>query len=600
MEWKIKEKAPDEFLLKFPEIHPVISGLLYLRGITEPKEVERFLDPDYYEDLHDPFLMLGMKEGVERIAKALSSPDGRKEQIVVFGDYDADGVCASAILAETLKLLNADVDVYIPDREKDGYGINKKAIEEFIKQKVNLVITVDCGITNIQEAEFAKENGIDVIITDHHPVIENKIPQAAAVIDPKREDDSYPYKQLAGAGVAYKLVCGLFKYLSYPPRADFSQSGIKEILEKFGGAEGYLKWILDLAAIGTVADICPLSGENRVLVKFGLMVLEKNRRAGLSELLKISGLFSEGEKLSLNAHNIGFQIGPRLNAAGRMNHASSAYQLIAAKSSAEARELAMRLDESNRQRQKLVEQIIERIKNTCAFDDDNVIFDVSSDCPAGVAGLVAGKLTEEFNRPSFIMRQYLDGAVKGSARSTEILNENGYQLNKILTECKDILTRFGGHAQAAGFVLQKEKIGQFREKLNALFAPYAKFAQTKSSLDVDYMVKTEDISWELLEQVKNLAPFGEGNKEPILALRNVMIAESRIVGNEKKHLKLKFKLADKEGKIKLIDGIAFGAGETEIKTGDIVDIAFSLDENVWNGNRSMQLKVKDIKIAADC
>lgn len=587
MDWKIKERAPKSFLVKFPEIHPVIADLLYLREIVKPEDVELFLDPDYYEDLHNPFLMLGMKKGVERIIKALEL----KEKIIVFGDYDADGVCASAILAETLKLLDADVSAYIPDRGKEGYGMNRKALEELIEQKTSLIITVDCGITNIEEVEFAKENGINVIITDHHPVIENKIPRAVAVIDPKQENDPYPFKQLAGVGVAYKLVCGVFKYLD-------CHSGRDDKFISFGGHEGYLKWILDLVAIGTVADMCPLNGENRTLVKFGLTVLEKNQRMGLSELLKVSGLLPEGEKLSLKAYNIGFQIGPRLNAAGRMDHANSAYQLIVTKSPIEARELAMRLDESNRQRQKAVDQTIEAIKKTENLADGNVIFNSSSGCPAGIAGIVAGKLTEEFNKPSFIMCINSDDTVKGSARSTEIFNENGFKLDKILTECKDILTRFGGHSQAAGFGLHKDNIDKFRDKLNALFEPYRKFARAKSDLEVDFVLTPQDIDWDLLKQIQNLAPFGESNPEPLFALYNAQVSESKTVGNGKKHLKLKFKLEDKEGEAKYIDGIAFGMGESGINVGDVVNIAFYLDENIWNGNRSIQFKIKDIQLSS--
>ncbi|MFH1175563.1 MAG: DHH family phosphoesterase, partial [bacterium] len=437
MLWKIKEKAPEEFLLKFPEIHPVIANLLYQRKIIDHKKVEQFLCPDYYKDPYDPFLMLGMKKAIDRIIAAIFPPnrkaDDKKEKIVIFGDYDADGVCASALLSQTLILLGADVSVYIPNREAEGYGMNAKAIEEFSRQNVNLVITVDCGISNKKEVDLAKKEGIDVIITDHHPIVQD-VPDAFAVVDPKQKNDKYPFKFLAGVGVAYKLISALLKTLEMfsaslplregelegvPPQEDkFSipnKEEIKEKFQQFGGIDGYLKCMLDIVALGTVADVCPLIDENRTLVKYGLMILEKNWRLGIAELLKAAQIYDGKSELSLDTHSLGYQLGPRLNASGRIDHANTSYQLLITRSRLEAQELAKDIEAKNTKRQKLTKQIIDEIKKDENIAENNFIFASLPDCIAGIVGLIAGKITDEFGKPAFIISEKNELA-KGSCR----------------------------------------------------------------------------------------------------------------------------------------------------------------------------------------
>jgi len=593
MDWKIREKAPKEFLLKFPELHPAIANLLYSRKIIDPKKVEQFLDPDYCQDLHDPFLMSGVKKSVERIKKAISE----KQKIIIFGDYDADGVCASAVVSQTLKLLDADVSVYIPNRESEGNGMNLKAIQEFIDQKVSLIITVDCGISNSEEVELSQKNNIDVIITDHHPVTQ-KVPEAFAIIDPKQDNDDYPFKDLAGVGVAYKLMVALFvEIFSVETRHGASlQKKYCNAFEKFGGPDGYLKWLLDIVALGTVADVCPLVDENRTLVKFGLIVLEKNRRLGLQELLKTARLHDGEPKISLNTYNLGFHLGPRLNASGRIDHANTSYQLLVTESQIEACSLAEGIEEKNTRRQQLTKQTINRIKQETDLSKETFVFSSSSNNKAGIAGLIAGKIAGEFSRPAFIISEK-DEISKGSCRAPDYFAGTEFHLGKMLAECKDVLLDFGGHAQAAGFSIKKENIPKFKEKLKVIFAKKwdKKISEFKPCLEIDAWLESKDINWDLLGQLQQFEPFGEGNRQPLFTLENVFVKESRIVGNGSKHLKLTLCLTDKDGKIRYIDGIGFGLGEAGVKADDNIDVAFYLEENFWNGSKSIQLNIKDIK-----
>lgn len=602
MQWQLKQKAPEEFLNKFPEVNNVILELLYQRGVREEKEIEKFLDPDYCRDLYDPFLMSGMDKAVKRIIAAINPPAGEKEKIAVFGDYDADGVCASALVIESLKMLGADAEAYIPDREKEGYGMSAAAIEELAGKGVKLIITVDCGISNFNEVELAKEKGIDVIVTDHHPPVQ-KIPKAYAVIDPKQEGDEYPFKDLAGVGVAYKLICALFKKIP-PPLEGLSRQSDAAVegvgggfsLQNFGGVEGYLKWCLDIVALGTVADVCPLIDENRTITKYGLIVLEKNRRIGLAELLKQAKLHDGQSQLSLNSHNIGYQIGPRLNASGRMDHANTSFQLLITQSKIEAADLAFKIEEKNTRRQQLTKQIINKIKSDFDFSKEDFIFAHLEECPAGIAGLVAGKLTDEFLKPSFIISEKEEIA-KGSCRAPDCFAEKGFHLGNLLSGCKDYLEKFGGHAQAAGFSVKKENIAGLKEKIKEIFKSVwkNKLPDIKPCLEIDSELSHDDINWDLLEQIKKMAPFGEGNPQPIFSIKNASAQEPRLVGNGEKHLKLTLRLKRKDGTMHFIDAIAFGFGQLGINAGDEIDAAFNLEENFWNGSRSLQLNIKDIK-----
>ena len=585
MNWKIKESTQcgSDLLKQFPDINPIILQLLFSRKIRGKEKIEQFLGPDYHKDQHDPYLMLGMEKAVNRILEALE----KKEKIVVFGDYDVDGVCSSALMIQSLKLLGADVSVYIPDRAKEGYGMNINVLKEVVEQRTKLIITVDCGISDYDEVEFANENGIDVLITDHHPITQ-KLPRAFAIIDPHQKDDPYPFKYLAGVGVAYKLICALFQ------KANYSELD----LDIYGGREGYLKWLLDLVALGTVADCCPLIDENRIFVKFGLKVLEKNRRIGITELLKNARIYDESEPLVLNTFNIGFQIGPRLNASGRMDHANTSYQLLITQSQIEGKQLADQIEENNKKRQQLTKQIIANIKADKDFTLQNLVFVSLPDCPPGIVGLIAGKLAEEMQLPAFIISE--DGDIsKGSARIPDSFAEKGFHLGEIIATCQECLIEFGGHASAAGFSVKDGQTEKFRQSLDEIIKKFVEEKNVDKSgyLEIDYLLEQPDIEWGLLNSIITMKPFGEGNPEPLFLMKDIVVSNTKTVGTKGDHLKINLRLIDKNGKINFVDGIGFGLGEFEVKTNDKVDVVFSLEENIWNNKRSLQLKIKDIHYA---
>jgi len=581
MNWKIKEQAPSDFLKQFSGIDPILLQLLFSRKIRERQKIEQFLKPDYYKDPYDPYLMLDMGKAVDRILQAIE----KKEKMVVFGDYDADGVSSSALMIQSLRLLKASVSVYIPDRAKEGYGMNINAVKEIIDQGVKLVITVDCGVSDYDEVEFANENGIDVIITDHHPITQ-KLPRAFAIVNPHQKEDQYPFKYLAGVGVAYKLIHALSE------KADYT----KIDLDAFGGKEGYLKWLLDLVALGTVADCCPLIDENRTFVKFGLKVLEKNRRVGLTELFKNARLYDESEKFSLNAFNIGFQIGPRLNASGRMDHANTSYQLLITESQIEGKQLADQIEENNSQRQQLTRQIIANVKARSDLTSQEFVFVSLSDCPPGIVGLIAGKLAEETQLPAFVISG--DGDIlKGSARLPDDFAKEEFHLGKTIASCKDCLIEFGGHASAAGFSVKNGQVDAFRQALSDIIKGFLakKNIDKTESIEIDFVLDQSDIGWDLLDNIVKMTPFGEGNPEPLFLAKNLTVGGTKTVGSKGNHLKLDLRLLDKNGKINFVDAIGFGLGKFDVKSNDKVDAVFSLEENIWNGKKNLQLKIKDLK-----
>ena len=595
MKWKLKPKVPEEFIKKFPEYPSMVLQLLYDRGLDTQKKIDEFFNPDYLQDLHDPFLMLGMKEAVECIVKAI----GQQKKIVIYGDYDCDGICGAVILEETLNTLGADsVDVYIPNRLTEGYGLNKKAIEGLRKKGVDFLITVDCGVANSAEIDFAKSLGMEVIVTDHHEIV-NKLPQVI-VINPHQAKDTYPFRDLAGAGVAFKL----------------AQALIKEI----GGnnvPEGWEKWLLDLVALATVADMVPLLGENRTLVKYGLVVLAQTKRVGLKKLMEVSGLepvlkthhlptpdnveqlalrIEAGNKCymtNLSTHMLGFLLAPRLNVAGRMKHANIAYQLLIAKSEKEAEDLAKELDSTNRERQQAVDKIIKEIENNIAKKKlGKIIFESSADWPVGLNGLIASKLKEKYSRPSIILN-IKDGLAKGSARSFLQFN-----IVEAIAQCKDILDNFGGHMCAAGCRLKAENLEEFKERLERIADDKLKDDDLVSLVEIDCQVLGHEIDWQSYDWIQRLAPFGKANPPPLFMMSGAEIVGMRTVGNSDKHLKLELRaMKYKLGKEKNVPAIGFNHGikYDEFKIGDKVDVVFEFLANEWNGNRELQLKIIDIK-----
>lgn len=569
--WKIK-KSSESFLPELTKKYSsVILRLLKNRGIESFEDIENFFDFDYEKNLNDPNLISGMKEAVERIIKAKNSKDGG-EKIAIFGDYDADGVSSSAVLFEALQDLGFDqVVCYIPDRQTEGYGMNEESINYLAKEKAKLIITVDCGITGYEEIEKAKKLGMDVIVTDHHHA-PKKLPSALAVINPNIPDSGFPFKGLAGVGVAFKLAQALYQ---------------KQAPEK----QEKLKWLLDLVALGTIADCVPLLGENRVLVKYGLIVFSKTKRAGLQEMFKV-GRIDISENNIPDARKVAFQVAPRINAAGRMDHANVAYKLLIEKDSAKARIMALELEDKNKERQKVTAEIFREVQVLAnnSFKDKKIIFAENPHWQVGILGLVAGKIAEEFQKPTVILQRQEKEYV-GSLRSIPEVN-----IIKILEKCSDLLLRFGGHSQAAGVSVAHGNIEKFYAKISALVEEELKGKEITPSIEIDCEISVDDINWEFVADLKKMEPFGNGNEEPIFLMRNVIISDLKIVGNGQKHWKLSIR--GESGSPKIFDAIGFSLVEKfpNLKKDDKIDIVFGLSEDEWNGNKKIQIKMIDLRL----
>ena len=564
--WQIATPAPKKFFTNFPEYHWIISQLFYNRGLKTEEMMENFLQPEFLENLADPFLMPGMKKGIKRIVAAIK----KQEKILIYGDYDCDGITATTILYETLKYLGTkNLDFYLPDRDKEGYGIGPKALEKIINRRPNLVITVDCGVANYEPILELKKNNIPVIVSDHH-TIQKDLPPALAIIHPRFKNSHYPFSDLSGAGIAFKVAQALLLGQNYPS----SKSKNTRLT--------FLKWLLDLAAIGTVADCVDLLGENRVIVKYGLIVLNKTKRAGLKALSKSARL----EKGRLNSHNIAFQIAPRLNAAGRMDHANSAFFLINEDSEQKANELAEKLEKQNSNRQQIVEKIVTQALEKFSRQPNDLLF-IAKDktWPIGVAGLAASRVLEKTSRPVLICED-TEGLIKCSARSIEKFN-----IIKAITQCSSLLAGFGGHSQAAGLSLAKINWLKFVKKIQYLVKKKLTKKDLVVNLKLEAKIKASDINWELVEQLEKFAPFGEANSTPRFCITGLKIKNLKTVGNSNKHLKLNlFDPVSEED----FDAIGFGLGGAKIKVGDKVKIAGELEFNEWNARKKIQIKIIDI------
>ena len=578
MFWHLKPPAPEEFIKQFPEYSPIALRLLFERGLTTRISIDEFFSPDYNEDLHDPFLMLGMKEAVKRVLKAID----KKEKIAIFGDYDADGVCGAVILKSVLEILGVkekEIEIYIPDRNREGYGLNLEAVKKIAEQKIDLIITVDCGITDFEEIELANSLGVEVIITDHH-LVAAKLPKAKIIINPWQKKDNYPFKELAGAGVAFKLAQGLLK----KTKAEIPA--------------GWEKWLLDLVALATVADCVPLLGENRTLVRYGLIVLAQTQRIGLKELMEIARLnpIFEAETLTTNldSYSLGFILAPRLNAAGRLEHAAVGFKLLTTEDPAEAKILAKKIDSQNRQRQKITDEIVaeveKRAKDYLTSENQPVIVERDAAWSPGLVGLAAGKITDRYHRPAVIFSQKENGFLRGSVRSI-----SGFNIVEALEECADLIGEFGGHAAAAGLSLEDKNYLLFKERINQIARRKLKKEDLIPQLEIDSEVQPEEINWELFDSLTRFEPFGQRNKEPKFLVRDLRIVNCRMVGNGQKHLKLELKSDRMPGKIFKAIGFGLANGQNNnLKTGDKVDLVFELLADEWNGNKELQMKMLDI------
>lgn len=566
--WSVRPPASPEELAELSAWPLPFAQLLWNRGLRSRAEAEEFLQPDYRR-LADPYLMKGMDRAVERIVRALENG----ERVTVYGDFDADGVTGVTLLVQVLRTLGGQAYPYIPHRIEEGYGLNMEAVERLAAEGTRLLITVDCGISNAAEVARAQALGMDVVITDHHLLPTGSgssptLPPALAILNPRQPDCAYPFKRLAGVGIAFTLARGL------------ARSGVpgREKLRR--------ESLLDLVALGTVADVAPLVGENRILVAYGLEAIRRTERPGLRALMAVAGVRPE----QVDTGTIGFILGPRLNAAGRLSHARIAYQLLLAESQEEAATLARELDTLNRERQDIMAHTLEQARRQVLSlpDEHRVIFLASPDFPAGVIGLVAGKLLEEFYRPTLLI-ELGEGESRGSARSIP-----DFHITQALERCADLLSRYGGHRVAAGFSLPSERIPALAERLLALAASQLDEHALTPRLNIEAEVLLSDLNWDFLRLLEQLSPFGVENPRPLFLCRKVRVRSVRPVGNGGEHLRLTLD----DGRIsREAIGFRMGPRAGECPPGSHLDLVCTLESDIWNGEERLELRIRDFRPA---
>jgi single-stranded-DNA-specific exonuclease len=555
--WYVPDVLPREVLdslltLNLPE---AFCQILYNRKIHTKEEARNYLAAFHEEG--DPFLMKGMDSGVDRILSAIDLG----EKIAVYGDYDVDGVTATALLTQVVQKLGGYVISHIPNRFEEGYGLNCEAIESLAGDSVQLLVTVDCGIRSPGECEFAKEKGIDVVISDHHHPLEGIVPEVTSVICPKQPGDLYPDKNLAGVGLAYKIAQGLL---------------LRRPLENVQADD----WI-DLVAIGTVADIVPLVGENRAMVRRGLEKIRKDPRLGVYALAQVASI-----KLDrISASDIGYGLGPRLNAAGRLESALDAFYLLVSTDENEAGLLAQKLDDQNRQRQELTRSMQDTaIEQAKAYPEGNLIFAVDKSFNEGVVGLVAAKLTEAYYLPAIV------GAQKEEFTRASCRSIPEFHITQALDECKDLLVRHGGHSMAAGLTVRNDKLAELTERLNAIAERQLGELDLRPLMRADVEIPLSDLKPDLLKYLNQLQPTGSENPDAVFVSRGLGVKGCRKVGSDGSHLKLTVS----DGRI-TYDAIAFRKGDWADRMPKLIDLMYTYETNYFNGRESLQLKVRDLK-----
>lgn len=561
--WDILPPAPPDVVRRLGG-DPLLATLLYNRDLRDPDSVQSFLAAEYRSGLHDPMLMKGMPEASARIAQAIAAG----EPMAVYGDFDTDGVTAVTLLMQAITAMGGKIRPYIPHRTREGYGLNNLAIGQLAADGVRLLITVDCGISNVDEVAEAMTHGLDVIVTDHHQPPE-VLPAALAVVNPKQLGCAYPYKQLVGVGIAFKLVQALVK------------RGLK-----LGALRG--RDLLDVVALGTVTDMGPLNGENRVLVKAGLDAINNTQRPGLRALIEVSGLV-QGK---VDSAAIGYMLGPRINAAGRLDNAVRAYELLLADDYASARRLADDLNRTNRERQELTKRVqseAREMAETAGKHNRRIVVIDGAEFPAGVVGLVAGKLVEEWGRPVLLIERGEEQS-RGSARSVP-----GFNIVDALGSCKELFVRYGGHSAAAGFTICNENIPLLDERLQELAADKLSDSMLEPSLIIDAEVDLSRLGWDLHTQLQQLEPFGQANPAPILMSTGVQVVDARPRGADGQHLRLL--LRKDNGPTH--EAIAFRLGHLAdaLRRHSLIDVAYAFEVNEWNGERRLQINVKDFRRA---
>jgi single-stranded-DNA-specific exonuclease len=558
--WQVAPPPPPDHMALFPGLSPFIVQLLHNRGLDIPSKVQTFLKGDWPED--NPFRLKGMNEAVTRLRQAIR----QQEPIAVYGDFDADGVTATALLVETLSALGAQTEPYIPHRVDEGYGLNKGALRELAERGIKVVVTVDCGIRSISEVAHGRGLGLDILVTDHHSPGE-ELPPATAAINPKQSDCRYPFKKLAGVGLAFKLAQALLRANRQAPVA----RGKVDLDEED---------LLDLVALGTVADLAPLLGENRALVRRGLEKLNQPQRLGLQALISQAGV-RPGQ---ITATTIGYVLGPRLNAAGRLDTAMASYNLLTSSSPAEARSLALELEEANRERQRLTVDTLEKAREQVLAigEEERLFFVAAEDYLSGIVGLVAQRLTDEFYRPSVVVELGPERS-RGSARSIPEFN-----ITLALDQCSDLLVKYGGHSAAAGFTVANANLEPLQQRLRQIATRQLEDVELLPTLEIDAEVDLSEMDWATHALLEQLEPFGYANPTPVFLSREVFVRDARVVGE--RHLKMT--LSDGRA---VWDAIAFRQGGWAGKLPRRIDVVYTLEVNEWNEEKRLQLNVKDLR-----
>ncbi len=555
--WQIyqtNEEQIEELKSKYG-LNELLATILSNRNITGEEQIRLFLNPTR-NDFYDPYLITDMEIAVERIIKAIEN----KEKVTIYGDYDVDGITSITVLKSFLKEIGLETSVYIPNRLDEGYGLNKNAIDKIAKDGCNLMITVDCGISGIEEIEYANSLGIETIVTDHHEP-GNELPNAVAVIDNKRKDSKYPFRELAGVGVVFKLTQGLAKRLN-----------LKE--------EAYLKY-LDIVCVGTISDIVPLVDENRVIAKLGLMLVKQTKNIGLRSIINSSGY------TKIDSNTISFGVAPRINACGRMGKAKEALNLLLSTDIYEVNKLTQKLNDHNKERQEtekaIFENAVEKIEKENLNQNKAIILG-GENWHHGVIGIVSSKITDMYFKPSILLSFEEGGIGKGSGRSIP-----GFDLHEALMQCLDTIEKFGGHSMAVGITIRKDKLEEFRKEFEEI-AEKNEIDKIIPIINIDAKISLNEIDKEMVESIKQLEPFGEANKMPIFAFKNLKIDSIRALSGGK-HLKLTLKNNNN-----IINAIGFNIGHLaeEYLIGDKVDVAGVLEINTFGGVDNLQINIKDI------
>ena len=557
---KYKGEVKETNLSKKINISPEISQILNNRGIENEKDAEIFMNPSL-EYLRDPFLMKDMKKSTERIKKAIEN----KEGIYIYGDYDVDGVSSTSILYLYFKSIGFPVKYYIPNRLEEGYGINEDAIKKIHDDGCDLIITVDCGITSVKEVELANELGIDVIITDHHEC-QSEIPDAYAIVNPKQEDCNYPFDMLCGCGVAFKMIQAL------TDEEEFKTSMFD---------------YLEIVTLATICDIVPLIDENRIIVKNGLKLMKEGKNLGLRELIKVCGI----ETNKIGSSHIGFSIGPRINASGRLGYSYLGVQLFTTDNEDEAKEIANILEGKNIERQmiesKMYKEAEEILSSDERFKDDKVLVIAKEGWQHGIIGIVASKLTEKYYKPTILLT-IEDGEATGSARSIK-----GFSIFDALVSCKDLMNKFGGHEQAAGLALDAKNIDELRVRINEIADYNLSKEDLIENIKVEYELKEDSATLDLVDNLHKLEPFGLSNPSPRFIMRDLLLTNIFKMGKNKQHLKI---IVENKKSYECV-GFNMAYLADNFQLGDKVDILFQVDENNYNNERKVQFLLKDIRLS---